>query len=192
MSDFSNSKRNLFLSIVGIAISCAGIALSVGSLVVAVRSLRLSLDEGEAARYHNRISLTPRLYFLPERTPQDPQVGLLLMNSGLGPAFIKNWTVSVDNKPVGTFSNGWSKALEELKLNEAEGIHYVSFFVLEAGKNDFIFSINQEQWKKLEPKNQQAFQDAMRRIKVVIDYDSVYNERQQCIFDGAKLWQLNG
>jgi hypothetical protein len=128
------------------------------------------------------------MYFFEERTDNDPQVGLLLSNNGLGPALIRSWTVSVDNQTVGSYTPGWSGAFQKLNLPLNKGIHYTSFLVLEAGKQDFVFSINQEQWKKLEPQEQEAFRAAMRRIKVVIDYDSVYNEHSQCVFDGASQW----
>ena len=179
MSDSTNSKTNRTLSI-------AGIVISLCSLLVAVSSLGLTVYAGYWTRYHNRLSLTPRLYFFPERTDQDPQVGLLLSNSGLGPALIRSWTVSVDDKPVGTLNDGFLKAIQELKMPGKE-VHYASFLVLEAGKKEFILSINQEQWKNLGEQDQKAFLNGMKRIKVVIDYDSVYNERQQCIF-GTGQW----
>ncbi|MGZ8843181.1 MAG: hypothetical protein ACXW18_05930 [Pyrinomonadaceae bacterium] len=95
--------------------------------------------------------------------------------------------MSVDNNPVGTLGDGFLKAIQVLQMPGKE-VHYASFAVLEAGKKEFVFSINQEQWKRLEPKDQKAFLDGMKRIKVVIDYESVYNESQQCIFDGAAAW----
>jgi hypothetical protein len=59
-----------------------------------------------------QIADTCRTIFPSQARPLSPVLCYTLKWAGAG--FIKSWTVSVDNKPVGTFTNGWSKAFEEL------------------------------------------------------------------------------
>ena len=162
--------------------------ISITAVLIAFCSLILTLYSGYWTRYHNRLSVLPRLYFFASRTEQDPQVGISLSNSGLGPAIIQSWIISVDGQVVGEHKMGWDSALQKLGLSFGKGIHYSSFGVLEAGKQEFIFSINQEQWKNLGTQDREAFNKAMKRIKVTIDYESVYDEHNQSVFDGSNGW----
>src|SRR5262245_17616460 len=98
--------------------------LSIAGVVIALCSMILTLYSGYSTRYHNRLSVLPRLYFLAERTPQDAQIGILLSNSGSGPALIRSWTVSVDNQPVGTYKRGWDEAYSKLNLPPNMEIHW--------------------------------------------------------------------
>lgn len=160
------------------------------AVVIALCSLVLTLLSGYCTRQHNRLSLMPRLIFSSERAVQGPQIGVLLSNGGSGPALITSWIVSINNEevPKNRFG-GWDTVLQKLNLPfDTRAVHYANFRVLEAGKEQFIFSINHEDWNKLSQDDQKAFFDAIRRIKVVINYDSAYDEHYQCVFDGASQW----
>jgi hypothetical protein len=165
--------------------------LSITGTAIAIAAFGLSFWNGCATRYHNRLSVKPRLYISAQRTDEESQRGLVLSNKGPGPALVKNWTISVDKRPVGSMSNGWLQALKQLQM-EKPFVHFYSTAVLQSGEVQPILSISREQWARLSPEDQQAFNQMLTRIKVVIEYESVYEERDECSFDGSTDWILKG
>jgi hypothetical protein len=80
----------------------ANTVIAVCSVVIAVASLAVSAYVAWATRKHNRLSVRPMLGF---RTayPGDDISGLILINSGLGPArIIKSW-LTYDGVQFGEF-----------------------------------------------------------------------------------------
>ena len=81
----------------------ANTVIAICSVVIAVASLAVSAYVAWATRKHNRLSVQPMLEF---RTayPGDDMSGLLLINSGLGPARIKRSWLTYDGVQFGEFN----------------------------------------------------------------------------------------
>ncbi len=164
--------------------------LSITGTAIAIAALGLSIWNGHASQYHNRLSVKPRLFIIPQRTDQFPQLGLFLSNKGAGPALVRSWTISLDDKPVGSWNSGWLGVRNGMKWDNKLPVYFSSATVLQAGESQSIFWISQDQWKGLLEPDRQTFNQTLSRIKVVIEYASVYEEPDKCEFDGPHQWIL--
>jgi hypothetical protein len=81
----------------------ASTVIAICSVVVAVASLAVSAYVARATRKHNRISVQPVLGFRTTYSTEDDS-GLLLVNSGLGPAKVKKSVLTYDGVEFGEFN----------------------------------------------------------------------------------------
>jgi hypothetical protein len=58
--------------------------------LIALSALGLAIWQGMVQRLHNRLSVKPHLVFHRNVQNDSPQIAILLTNSGIGPAVIKN------------------------------------------------------------------------------------------------------
>lgn len=160
------------------------------ALITAVMAIAISVWEGYENRKHNHLSVKPILMIEAWNTMSKPRVGLELTNSGTGPAIIKEWNISVGNKFVGTFLNGWLKALNESELGtiNRRWVHYRCMETLQSGENLPILFVNLSDWKELGAYEKKAFNEAMRIVNIEIKYESIYKEPAECKYDGSVDW----
>lgn len=163
--------------------------LAISAGVTAVAAVVVSVWQGCETRRHNRLSVKPHLIIFPQRPVASPEIGLQLANRGSGSALIKSWEISVDQEGVGSHYYGWVEALGRLQIKEG-WIHVSSYTALRAGKSRPIFWVYRDQWENnLSEEQKIRFQNAIRRISVSIEYESIYEEQfAPCEFDGAEGW----
>lgn len=75
------------------------------ALIVSLCAIGLTLQQGWAARKHNRISVKPKLTTFSEKKSVQNKQDLImyqitLSNHGLGPAFIESFEFLIDGKPI--------------------------------------------------------------------------------------------
>jgi hypothetical protein len=59
-----------------------------------------------------------------------------------------------------------------------------SYDVIRSGQRYPIFWITQTDWdKELSKENRQEFSEALKQIKVEIDYESIYRERNKYVYE---------
>lgn len=168
MKDSSN-KTDRILSVMAVAISLAAFGFSTW--------------QGCETRRHNRLSVKPKLDILPQRSSAD-DVGLVLSNKGSGPALIKRWTITVRNEP----STGWLDVLLRLPALNMPWVSYSSFFTLRAGETHPILWVTKDDWAKRSDQERSGFNEALKTIKVVLTFESVYEEPDEYVWDGAVAW----
>jgi hypothetical protein len=146
--------------------------------VIALSAVVVSIWTGYETRRHNRLSVKPSLGFLTQQDEAKPQYGLLMTNEGLGPAFVKSWEITYQNKPMGDFLTGWNNVRNE--LGWPTWIKVGSFQVIKAGQTWPIFWVNQADWKGLTEKDRQRFNQILNQLKVEIQYESIYGVSDKC------------
>jgi hypothetical protein len=136
--------------------------------LAAIIAAMVSLYQASLAREQARASAWPYLVgglSLTEGRPFTYQ----LANRGIGPAKIRTVRVTVDSKPVAT----WTDAIRLLSGTPSTGYNYSYVgpgIVMSPGANDTLLAI---------PPGQQAFtvwNEAKKRLSVMICYCSVYEE----------------
>ena len=142
------------------------LALFVG--LAAIVAASVSLYQAALAREQARASAWPYLLVAASLSEGKP-FALSLANRGIGPARIRTVSVTVDDKPVAT----WSDAIHTLS-DSASGQYEYSYVgrgsVMSAGSVDTLLTI---------PPGTRAFQfwkQSMTRLSVSICYCSVYDE----------------
>lgn len=166
------------------------LVVSVTSAIVALFALFLSLFEGRQSRRHARLSVRPVLDFKIHVTNKTGRFDVSVSNNGFGPAVVRSWTLLVDGKPYRelgitdwmelTAHFGWDKLMAQ-----GERVSY-SYFE----KGDVLAMQQQEELvgfpcPTYSTAAADAFRSGVRRLKVLICYESLYHERFTAVFDGA-------
>jgi hypothetical protein len=147
--------------------------------LIAIFALGVSIWQGHEQRQHNRLSVKPALVFSIDTADDGTVIGINLKNAGTGPAIIKQFIISVDNKPVQSSPGKvWESATKILNLTDPKFnfIHY-SFDpndVVAINENIAIWSMEYENYQKLGDK--EAWKQAVSRIKINVNYKSIYDE----------------
>lgn len=162
--------------------------LALSAFLTAIAALIVSFWQGIENRNHNRLSVKPQLTILPQNSTADPEIGLRLSNKGTGPALIINWDISVNNKPVGSLTEGWRNTLSQLPFINHPWVHYASVNVLQSGESRPILFIKMSEWLELEEYKKDDFKKALREIKIKIGYESIYHEIDEYNYDGSVFW----
>src|SRR2546423_699466 len=155
--------------------------LGITGTAIAIAAFGLSIFNACGIRTHNKLLVKPRLSLVPQRGNQDPAIGLLLSNKGMGLAVVESWTVSLDGTPMkDSFTDGWNELLAKARLPFAERVRISSSTQIPAGESAPVFSIDRERWNQLTKPEQDTFNQLMSRIKVSIAYHSDYDEKDKC------------
>jgi len=163
--------------------------------VIALAAVVVSFWTGYETRRHNRLSVKPLLGIAGNTAP-GPEYGLILSNDGAGPALVTGWKISYKNELMGEYQEGkqgldnwnniemgWLKIREKLCIRP-DLIACGSYNVIRSGQRYPIFWITQTDWnKELSKENRQEFSEALKQIKVEIDYESIYRERNTCVYE---------
>jgi len=87
------------------------------SMLIAGTALIISLWQGAVSRTHNRLSVRPSLMFDIVVVKAQPPAQIVLRNASIGPAFLKDFRVTLDNKstPCKTPAD-WDRILTDLGI----------------------------------------------------------------------------
>lgn len=156
-------------------------AVSVGAAVIALSALVVSIYQGCAQREHDRLSVRPALRLDKMVSQNDKLLGTQLRNAGTGSALVTHFTVYVDDQPmpkepVDVWENA-EKALglfgRKLPLSE---FYYDPGDSIPTDESTYLIGITDEAYEKLSESDQDLVSRALSRIKIQIDYTSVYKE----------------
>lgn len=86
----------------------------ISSVVIAFCALGLSIWQGVLARKHNRLSFRPHLSWMINSDAEKGFYSVELINNGIGPAIIENFSVKVDGKLIS--GDGTEKIENALKI----------------------------------------------------------------------------
>ncbi len=146
--------------------------------IIALCALFLTIYQARLTRRHNRLSVRPLLTsYTGEVSSSNAQITFSLTNSGLGPALIDAFEVTLDGAPVNI------RATEQLNgtLAQLLGRPPKSFSVGHLGpsstlRKDETRELFNIQFPVLTPAEFEALSGRLNRIRLVVKYHSLYNE----------------
>jgi len=129
-------------------------------------------DEARATRAHNRKSVQPLLVFRTSFSAGDT-AGLVLINSGLGPAKIIETKLMLDGAKFGDFSKSSVDKLRQDHLSvPAHATTLGGHPVLDTNWEQFLLAV-----EKYDRKRHREFTDLIEhRLAIEIEYSSLYYE----------------
>ena len=142
--------------------------------MVAVLALVVAIWQGILTREHNRLGVTPHIdIFGPSVEPDEndaPHYGLLLDNSGLGPARIIDYTLYLDGE-----------AFHETRADTMHGSLKVPVKVwwlqngdvLSAGRRRFVLALPESELQS----HHSSFHNIMARVRLIVRYESFYGDQ---------------
>jgi hypothetical protein len=147
----------------------ANTVIAVCAVFIAGASLVVSVYEARAARKHNRYSVRPVLE-LDTSFKVGETAGLILSNSGLGPAAVTNSSLSFDGKLLGEFSESNVNKVRDVLSVRPSAVTLGGQHFLATDYRRFLLSV-----EKYDRDQHREFYELIRhRLRVEIQYDSIY------------------
>ena len=152
----------------------ANTVIAICSVVIAVASLAVSAYVAWATRKHNRLSVQPLLGFRTTYSAKGTS-GLLLINSGLGPARIIESKLTYDGVQFGPFNeSNVNKFRSYLKAHDPQSVRPNATtlggqFVLDTDYQQFLLRIG-----PCDPSELAKFRQVIEGLKLEIWYESIY------------------
>ncbi len=111
-----------------ILIAGASAFVAICALVVAVCALVATVRQGRQNYMHNKLSVKPRLMIATHthKAKTDSEISCSLINSGLGPAIIKDFILIYDGVEISKNNSETYDAFWEEKVPNHESLHYGS------------------------------------------------------------------
>jgi hypothetical protein len=149
--------------------------VGLASLIVAISAVLISVQQGCQTRTHNELSVMPRIV-VSGFYHTGKHAGIGFINSGLGPAEIREFAVLVDRKPV----SSWKEALQALDIpltgTTKNSSPVPGDFVRVSDIKPAIDSETILIGIRDEPERVQKLTEALTRIEVRITYCSLYRQ----------------
>lgn len=150
--------------------------IMIATVTIAVVALYLTWWQTRATRQHNRLSVKPILTFVVHYGQTEDGFGIYLKNNGFGPAIIIDIKFFVDGKEVerGSSPTPWSNVNSELGIGTTYRVHQ-GFYdegtaLAVGGEPQSICAVTE----LLIPEATKHFESAIRRIGLIIEYESIY------------------
>lgn len=153
--------------------STASTVIAGCAAIIALAALIVSVSEARATRKHNRYSVRPKLK-LTTTFPVGKKAGLILSNSGLGPADVTASSLSLKGEYLGAF--------DEQTVNKVRDSLSVRPSAFTLGGQNFLKTNFDQFLLSVEPydrEQHQEFYELIRnKLQVEIWYDSLYGGEQ--------------
>jgi len=154
------------------------IVVGFSSLTIALCALIFSIYQGYQTRKHNRLSCRPLLSIISNTDHINGTYWLDLLNTGLGPAIIEEYSITMENKAVQTDAlEPIKNALQKfLSIKEAKFNAFImpSYCTLPAKENITLFKIEcvNRPFPEIEHVNKK-----FKNLNINITYYSFYGEK---------------
>ena len=150
------------------------------TVIVAVIALIVSIKSSSSQRNHDRLSVKPVLAFTFVKNPNPKHhsyhsIGLLLSNKGIGPAIIKEIIVELNNTDINVCKlNSWVNVEEKLGIEGlAQYFYYESGDPVKVDEKQYLIALRTDYET---PPNRVRLLQALKRIKICVRYESIYQE----------------
>jgi len=161
--------------------------ISVSAIFIALLALSVTIWQGILIRKHNRLSVKPILNIDYNFSAHIGDIGIYLINKGIGPAVIIDYKVFVDDILLECdYTEIWHKAAPLLRINEP----WVTSHFLEpgeginAGDKLGILIIKKE---SMDPAKLLKFISSVKRLMIKIEYESIYHEKNNVMSEGKYI-----
>ena len=152
--------------------------IAVCGLLIALSASIATIWQGKLTREHNRLSVTPILAIEGTVVLNQP-AAIVLKNTGLGPAILHSYIISVDGKPIssGAFSPR-SEAIHLIGLDTFpwRGWSFSQSDTLANGDSRSLFEILDP---VTDPRSIDRIKLAFNRLSLEIKYTSIYGEQHE-------------
>jgi hypothetical protein len=156
--------------------------IAVCATAIAVASLVVSVIEARAARQHNRQSVRPILEFS-QTWREGATAGLLLLNVGHGPGRVVRTELWVDGVRLGSFDKTTVDTVRDALPTRPRATTLVGRPVLPKDYRAMLLYVD-----CFDPVSHLPIEELINaRLRVVIDYESLYNERFRVEFPETGL-----
>lgn len=164
------------------------VIISVASSLIALCALCFTIWQGFLTRKHNRISYKPHLTSWSHKELQQGIFALDVINNGLGPAVIKEFTISVDGEAIeGKGSSLVESAIRKIFAGKRYTAHYEfmgASYVMGAKDRCRVVVIKFE-GTTIPTTNE--VEQAIERTRLEINYESFYGDKFYFDSDIEKL-----
>jgi hypothetical protein len=166
----------------------ANLIVSAAATVIALAALGLSVYEAMLSRQHDRLSVRPLLDSELHVSSARERFCLVVINNGLGPAIIKKWQLLVDGKPYRDLGiTRWEQLTAHLKLSQPVSYSYFEpNSILAPEESEELIGYTVAVYSQEEANR---FREAIRRLAIVIEYESMYGESFNFEFLGSKYFK---
>lgn len=159
----------------------------VAATIAAVAAVSVAVWQSVLTRHHNRLAVMPRLNLFVNFTDAHPEIGIALVNNGLGPAFVRSCGVFVDASRIGDACPAvWRNTTRLLGLGTGWVAH-AGFFAGDAiapgQRVPVIFVAPGDQT----PDRADLLGQALTRIRIRMEYESAYRDLGVVEWDGSTM-----
>lgn len=155
----------------------ATIVTAIVGVFVSTLALGLAIYEGYQNRKHNRLSMTPSLHY-GLQTSATQQSLITIINSGVGPAFVKSFEVRVDTqvfqpKDGPDFQRTMATIFHDLKEFKTLFVTLNPEMAVRAGESIELIGIDPKEDKS----HLSLVSEIFSRTNIRIEYQSAYKEK---------------
>lgn len=151
--------------------------------VIALCALGLAIYQAFSTRRHNRLSVRPRLFVVPNRA-LSPGIGtfsVTLRNGGLGPALISGFEVLLDKKPASLDDRNIATALIGTVVGKPlSRFQYHLLSPASVVAKDEQLVLLEIAFPAASTQDYETVLAALERLAVRIRYSSMYGENFEC------------
>ena len=147
--------------------------ISMSATVIAVVALAVSIYEARASRKHNRHSVRPVLQLWLGYS-DGKESGLLIVNSGLGPALITKTMATVDGVPVGPWIKPNVDTIREPLPFDASATTFAAGAFLKTDYQALLLGVDEFAWDE----HGELISLIDQRLKLEVQYESLYGGEQ--------------
>lgn len=152
-----------------------GTVVSACSAFIALAALSVAILEARTTRRHHRLSVTPHLTITYAYSNCNPRFVAEIENTGLGPAVITRFDVFLDKEHQAFFESGsWLAILDLLGLKgHSAGLNITPGEFIAVGRKCLLIRYDGADEKE----GMREIRQALQKICVEIDYESIYGRR---------------
>lgn len=152
--------------------------ISGAGVVVALCALGLTIWQAHIARKHNKLSVRPHLCTWRNSDDNKGSFQVLLMNNGLGPAFIESFDVYLDGELIpGNYEEPIRELLRRLFPDEKYTSHQAFVGKHHAMPANSKLEIVRFAFDDPSPKHLEQVRKGFERADLVVKYQSAYEEK---------------
>lgn len=163
----------------------------IAATTVALAALGVAVWQGWLQRKHARLTLMPNIDTFSKDVIESPddEIGVWVMNTGLGPGRVTSIRIFVDGEELPSMDE-YSAYREALKERGVYATNQVvqSRAILPPGERWGLFTLRLDAFPREDwPSIHKAFLEGNYRLRIEIDYESLYGERGETeVMDLAK------
>jgi hypothetical protein len=149
---------------------------AVATSIIALAALFVSVDQGCESRRHNRLSVRPAFSLIMNISRGNEQLGVFLINKGLGPGLVKEVQIKAAEKWLKVQSvKDWRNALQTIGLN----VEWVKWTAIDNGTvispNEHVALLAMID-TPVDESNKERFRSFLQNVQFRIRYESMYGD----------------
>lgn len=162
--------------------------IAFASIIVSILAFIISIWSGLETRRYNRLSTTPSLQFR-LNTAWDQNVGIKILNLGIGPAIITRVELLFNNEilyPSNSRIKNMPELLEAMNINHPWVIYEIpgtEFYFPAEAEFELLVANN----KKIPEEAKKRFLESLSKTTIKIWYKSIYGKKYNLIVSGQNF-----